>query len=202
MEKYYLTTNGKEVKVGDAITKKSIMKNKYGEGIVVENYKVTENLIPILLEEGIIVSKPHPENCECNMCKASAATVPMDLNYYIMKLAERMNWKTDKVSNYLNSIHEIYPAAAFSIILREIAIELDKQYENHIKNSPEIWVISMFDGRIAKVTNKAIIKNYKNFAAFRSLEDARIACRIVKHVLKDMFKDGKQKDKKCPKADV
>ena len=44
----------------------------------------------------------------------------------------------------------------------------------------------MFDGRITKA-NKAHIKNYRNFAAFRSVEDARIACRFLKGSLKEMF---------------
>ena len=81
----------------------------------------------------------------------------------------------------------ILPAAAFSMVLREIAVELDKKYEDHIENSPEIYVISMLDGRITKA-NKAHIKNYRNFSAFRTIEDARIACRIVKPILKEMFK--------------
>ena len=74
------------------------------------------------------------------------------------------------------------------MVLREIAIELDKKYEDHIENSPEIYVISMLDGKIAKA-NKAHIKNYRNFAAFRTIEDAKIACRIVKPILKEMFKN-------------
>ena len=45
----------------------------------------------------------------------------------------------------------------------------------------------MLDGRITKA-NKAYIKNYRNFAAFRTIEDAKIACRIVKPILTEMFK--------------
>lgn len=48
----------------------------------------------------------------------------------------------------------------------------------------------MLDGRITKA-NKAHIKNYRNFAAFRSVSDAKIACSIVRDVLKEMFKSGK-----------
>ena len=81
----------------------------------------------------------------------------------------------------------ILPAAALSIILREIATELDKKYKDHIEKSPEIYVISTLDGRITKA-NKAHIRNYRNFAAFRTIEDAKIACKIVKPILKEMFK--------------
>ena len=112
------------------------------------------------------------------------------LEYYIQKIAEKLGWKMEKVYNYLNSVDSILPAAAFSMVLREIAIELDKKYEDHIEESPEIYVISMLDGRITKA-NKAHIKNYRNFAAFRSISDAKIACKITKDILKEMFKSGK-----------
>ena len=113
----------------------------------------------------------------------------MELEYYIQKIAERLGWKIEKVCNYLNSVDAILPVAAFSMILREVAIELDKKYKDHIEKSPEIYVISMYDGRITKV-NKAHIKNYRNFAAFRSVNDAKIACSIVRDILKGMFKNN------------
>ena len=74
--------------------------------------------------------------------------------------------------------------------MREIAIELDLKYKDHIQDSPKIYVVSLLDGRITEA-NKAHIKNYKNFAAFRSIEDAKIACRITRDILKEMFKSGK-----------
>ena len=114
----------------------------------------------------------------------------MDLEFYVQKIADRLGWKIEKVYNYLNNIDTILPAAAFSMVLREVATELDKKYKDHIEKSSEIYVISMFDGRITKA-NKVHIKNYKNFAAFRSVDDAKIACKIMKDILKNMFKSGK-----------
>ena len=109
---------------------------------------------------------------------------------FLEKIAERLGWKVDKVCNYLTTLDELHPAAAFFVVLREIAIHLDLKYPDHIKNSPEIYVISLLDGRITKA-NKAHIRSYKNFAAFRSIEDAKIACNITRDVLKEMFKSGK-----------
>ena len=114
----------------------------------------------------------------------------MELDYYIQKIAEKLGWKMEKVYNYLNSVDSILPAAAFSMVLREVAIELDKKYEDHIEKSPEIYVISMLDGRITKV-NIVHNKNYRNFAAIRTISDAKIACKITKDILKEMFKSGK-----------
>lgn len=181
MKKLILVKTGKEVKVGDAITICKV----YGHPIMGECYSVrrvtiNETTIPELINLGIIKAvNTKPED-----------TPAHNLDYYIGKIANRLGWKSEKVYNYLNGIDSLLTAAAFSIVLREIAIDLDKKYEDHIENSPEIYVINMFDGRITKA-NKATIKNYRNFAAFRSIEDAKIACRITRDILKDMFKSDK-----------
>lgn len=182
MEKYYLT-NGKEVKVGDTISNvKTFIHPMLGKIDVTECIVVTKDTLPILEQAGVILKyKKNKENTN---------EVPMELNYYIEKIAKRLNWKVEKVYNHLNNVDTVLPAAAFSMVLREIAIELDKKYTDHIQDSPEIYVISLFDGRIIKA-NKAHIKNYKNFAAFRSVDDARIACKITKDILKEMFSGSK-----------
>ena len=175
--------NGKEVQLGDILTKVSKVKDPFfGKGTVVHHIVVTKDTLPKLLKAGIVTTtKP---------AKAGGETsVPMELEYYIQKIAEKLGWKIEKTYNYLNSVDAILPAAAFSMVLREIAIELDKKYEDHIEKSPEIYVISMLDGRITKA-NKNHIKNYRNFAAFRSVSDAKIACSIVKDILKELFKNN------------
>lgn len=187
MEKIYLT-NGKEIQIGDTLTKASkVVDPFFGEGTVVQHIVVTKDILPKLLEAGIVTTtKPTKDTTK----DCPATKVPMGLDYYAQKIADRLGWKIEKVCNYLNSVYTILPAAAFSMVLREVAIELDKQYEGHIEKSPEIYVISMFDGRITKA-NKAHIKNYRNFAAFRSVSDAKIACSIVRDILKEMFDSGK-----------
>lgn len=187
MKKFYLK-NGKEVQVGDTITK--VIKTKHpllGEVTMVENVVVTEAALPELIERGIIITSP---GSDFDMDKVKPAESHMNLHYYVEKLAKKLNWKVEKMYNYLNTIDSVYPIAAFSMILREVAIELDKKYEDHIEKSPEIYVISMLNGKITKA-NKAHIKNYRNFAAFRSVEDAKTACSIVREILKELFKSGK-----------
>lgn len=183
MEKIYLK-NGKEVKLGDTLTKVSKVKDPFfGKGTVIEHViKVTKDILPKLIKAGIVTTKLDEK-------PVSKTEVPMELDYYIEKIANKLDWKVEKVYNYLNNVDTILPAAAFSMVLREIAIELDKKYEDHIDKSPEIYVISMFDGRITKA-NKAHIKNYRNFAAFRTIEDAKIACTITRDILKEMFKNN------------
>lgn len=187
MKKFYLK-NGKEVKIGDTIIK--VIKTKHpllGEATMVENVVVTEAALPKLIEKGIIITSL---GSDFDVDKVKPAESHMNLHYYVEKLAKKLNWKVEKMYNYLNTIDSVYPAAAFSMILREVAIELDKKYKDHIEKSPEIYVISMLDGKITKA-NKAHIKNYRNFAAFRSVEDTKTACSIVREILKELFKSGK-----------
>ena len=186
MEKFILK-NGEEVKMGSTLIKKSVVNTPLGKGIIIKEIVVDEKTLPELLKEGVLtqIGCINSTNCTCKHCIKSE--VPMNIDFYIEKIATRLGWKPEKVYNYLNNMDSILPAAALSIILREIATELDKKYKDHIENSPEIYVVSTLDGRITKA-NKAHIRNYRNFAAFRTIEDAKIACKIVKPILKEMFK--------------
>ena len=176
MDKLYLK-NGKEVHMGDTISHcTETVDPVFGRVKATVVIPVTDATLPELLKAGIL----SVSNCQ------AGSKVPMTVDYYVKKIAERMGWKPEKAGNFLNNVQRIYPNAAFSIVLREIAIELDKAYDNHIEDSSEIFVISSLDGRITKA-NKAVIKNYRNFAAFRSIEDAKIACKILREVLRELY---------------
>ena len=186
--KKFILKNGEEVKMGDKLIKQGVRNTPLGRGLIIQEVIVNEKTLPELLKAGVLTPAgcTHGTDCTCRYCANNE--VPTDMNFYIEKIAARLGWKSEKVYNYLNSVDSILPAAALSIVLREIAIELDKKYEDHIENSSEIYVISLLDGRITKA-NKAHIKNYRNFAAFRSVSDAKIACSIVKNILKKIFKN-------------
>lgn len=170
METKFYLKNGKEVKVGDSITHcEDIMHPVLGKIHSESIFIVNEKSIPLLIRMGIIV--------------APGVKAPDKADYYIHSALKRLGW--GKPLSFLQ-LQTVYPAAAFSILLREIAIELDKKYEDHIENSPEIFVVSPLDGRIS-IANKAHIKNYRNFAAFRSVADAKFACKVLRSYLKDMY---------------
>lgn len=174
MERFYLK-NGKEVKVGEVISLHAKSSHPVlGEIEETITTTVTKELIPKLMEMGILTTSVKEKD------------VPKDVNYYIERIAHRMNWEAGKVTELFVKMQCIYPMAVFGTILREIAVEFDKKYSDHIENSAEIYVVSSLDGRITKA-NKAQIKNYRNFAAFRSLEDARTACKILREYLKVMY---------------
>lgn len=175
-EKLYLAGTGKEVAIGDKIRCHFVK----GDVTSVTAITINDLTIPILKDTGILVTTPP----KTTMSNASL------ISNIIQRLSDRMGWKPQKVEGYLDAINGIMPMAAFNIVLREIAIMLDMKYPDHIENSEKIYCISPLDGRIHEVC-KAHIKNYRNFAAFRSIDDARIACGILREHLKDMFKSGK-----------
>lgn len=186
-KKFYLKKTGKEVKMGDLIL---VDESTFKKGNLIittaKAVKLSEETLPSLITRGII-----------GMTINKTTSVPMDLSYYIDKLAKKLGWPLERAADLLDTMDNVLPATAVSMLLREIAIELDKKYKDHIENSPRIFFISLFDGRIHEA-NKNQIKSYRNFAAFRTVEDARIACKIMRAYIKDLFKDErKQKDKEC-----
>lgn len=180
MKKLIFVETGKEVEIGKTIV--FGMNSTYG---FMPFYTVTvcEESIPFLIERGVIK-------------EVEEKGTPVDPNFYLEHLAKRIHWNVDNLRKYLGNLYTIYPAAVFSILLREVAIVLDEKYDNHIENSKEIYVISCLSGEITKVKDLNKIKNFKNFAAFRTLEDAKKAKQILAEPMKLLFKrGGKQKDK-------
>ena len=187
MEKFYLKSNNEEVKIGSTIF--HLVKKKVPFGIAVHQEELTldEKLLNKLLEEGVIYKK---ETKDAAPKEKEEAIV--DLSKYIESIAKKQGWHLDKAVNILNLVYTLNPMSALNIILREIAIDLDKKYEDHIQNSPKIFIISTLNGKIGEV-NKAHIANYRNFAAFRTIEDAKAACKIVSPILRGIFKNGRKK---------
>jgi hypothetical protein len=71
-------------------------------------------------------------------------------------------------------------------MLKEAALTIDSLYPDCITNCEEVYVISTLDGKIHKV-KKQQIKSYKNFAAFRTVEDALKAYKVIKSYLHEEF---------------
>lgn len=178
---YILKSNGKEVKIGEAITvfKDSKFETFFGKGSAIILVKMTEANIPALLQEGIIIEKP------------SDKEIPTDVDYYISKVANKLGWKEKKFRNYLEVLASINPIGAFNILLKAIAIELDKKYPDHISKSENIFIVSVFDGSIRQA-DKSHIRTYKHFSAFRTREDAQFALHVLKNQFYYCFNDQSQ----------
>lgn len=113
------------------------------------------------------------------------------------KLCAKKHCTKVELHDFITEVYNTYPMAALSIFLKELAILLDNKYEGFINNSDEIYIISTMDGK-PHLANKKLIKNFRNFAAFRTMEDAQYAVEMFKEWINPMFKSaGKQEDKEC-----
>lgn len=109
-----------------------------------------------------------------------------NVGYFIRRFGTRNGLDKEASYRFINFLVDIAPSAALNILLKEIALELDRKYKDHIRDSKEIYVISSLNGQIYLV-NKENITNYRNFAAFRTLEDAQYAISVLGEFFKDSF---------------
>lgn len=134
----------------------------------------------------------YSEPCE-EACSTKCEKKEYSLEDAIERIAKKKNWSPKKTAGWLDSIADGYPHAAFNIVLKEIAIILDKKYQDHISNCTNVFVISTIDGKIHNIGRDGI-KSFKNFAAFRTLEDAKIAYEIMKDFLEEMFASNEERE--------
>lgn len=176
MKKFISVESGKEVKLGDKVILMFEANTPFGFMKVNKVIPVTEIVLMRLIADKKVKVVDTDDNIERHAIWNAA----------FINLSEKTGWKPDKLIGILSTIESINPWAATQIVLREIAIELDKKYKDHINKSEEIYAVSPQDGRIHKI-NKKTIKNYKAFPAFRNVEDAKIACNLVRENLKSIF---------------
>ena len=181
MEKFISVKSGNEVKVGDLIRVVAKVNSPvFGEIKAVKEITLTKNMLAKLILRG-----------EVKVVKETSDPMKIWANAW-KNLCNKANVTSEKMSSILDVLEEANHWAVVQPLLKEIAIELDKQYDNHISKSEKIYAISPQDGKIHEI-NKKTIKSYKAFPAFRTVEDAKIACSLLKHHLKSIFEDVKKK---------
>lgn len=76
----------------------------------------------------------------------------------------------------------------FQAMLRSAAVILDRQYPDHINEAKvdKYYTIDMSNGRVCEVS-KAKVKNFRHFAAFRSLEDIKKATKALRPFIKHLW---------------
>ena len=172
MNKLKLKKTGKEVKMGEKLIK---VVNLCGIPIPIAQIEINKTTLPDLIKRGIVVAE------------GSDSDIDITIEGAVQHLANRVGWNKENLEKYFNNLHKISPAAVFEIILKEVAILLDEKYPGHISNSKEIWVINKVNGEIQKLKDMSKIKSFQHFAAFRSLDDALIAKKIMAPALQDLY---------------
>lgn len=182
MNKYYYADSDVEVKVGGPIDLH--IKSSAGN-ITIQINKVDEKTLENLVKIGAIRKVSRMSGRKL----LAKEDIPMNLEFYVSKLEKQLGQESGFLTMLQKATWRIAPASVSDLLLMFIAKYLDEQYPDHIRESKELFGVDV-DGRIVRLNPKGI-KTFRTFAAFRSLDDARIACRILKPLSKKIFKGGK-----------
>ena len=185
MKKYFLKDNGKEVKFGDFI----LGTHKFGNTVTKILTTFDEDSIDVLKGLGIVIEKDVKDE------KFDIAFIDCHLRMVYEYIANKLDISIQGAKNYLMDLEDISPTAALNIYLKRISNKLIKKYDKTpIRELPEIYIISIYNGKVEAICPKNI-KNLKHFAWFRSKEDAELARRCVINLIEKMFgKDDQSKD--------
>lgn len=94
----------------------------------------------------------------------------------------------DAVGTIVELMNTLPDYIKFEMMLRAAAVLIDRKYPDHINNAKvdKYFTINMTDGKVCEVPKKSI-KNFKNFAAFRTLDDIKIATKLLRPLMKHIW---------------
>ena len=130
---------------------------------------------------------------EVERCKPfSKQKVSNDPAYYLEVLSKQMHKSVEDTVSILKSVNAVNPGAMLSILLMTVAKEFDKFYNNHISEASELYCYDTTSSKIFKLTHTVKKSSFRYFAAFRSIEGAKIGITIVNTIRNFIFtNDGK-----------
>lgn len=179
MNRFFIKDTKEEVFLGKSL---KITLSKGGVTQHIEANPCTPELMAYLINLGVVVTSsdkpkyPNPHG------------ISLSVKFYVAKLAKKMNLKFEVCEAMLGNIASYSPMTAMSLLAKQISLELDQHYEGHIRDAEHIFVLSTINGTIIEVPSEARADtNYRNFAAFRSLEDANLAYSILGHLYNEAF---------------
>lgn len=116
------------------------------------------------------------------------------VRYYVNEVAKTFQNKTQEDSDWsykntmgmLEVLYDVSPETVYNILVKQIAIDMDRKYEDHILASPSLYTISLISGGILGV-NPHAVKSTNNIALFRSIEEAEEAKKILEDFLYVIF---------------
>lgn len=175
MNKYFLKTSGREVKYGDSIAIEFNSSNNDRETV---RYFINKNTIKDLIKMGILEEKV----VEYDLLDIAFN----NLNKKFENIVSNKKSITINSADFLNILSNIYPVTIFSILLKEIEIEINKRYNDNIKDYKNIYTVSALTNNITIVDNSTVT-NYKNFSAFRTLQDAKEAKKVLQPIIDELL---------------
>ena len=179
MNRFFIKDTKEEVFLGKPL---KITLSKGGVTQHIDANPCTPELMAYLINLGVVITSSDKPKY------ANPHGINLSVKYYVAKLARKMNLKFEDCEAMLGNIVSYSPITVMSLLAKQISLELDQHYEGHIRNAEEVYVLSTVTGTIGKLSQELRENtNYRNFAAFRSLEDANLAYSILSHLYNEAF---------------
>lgn len=171
----FITKEGKKVSLGKPLSVTATLKE---EGVktnfIFRSSKLTSSQARMLVMRGILKEEAIPMLPTIDEAFALVSTWLMGTPH-----------EKDTAREFLAAMPDY---ARFSVILRAFAVLIDRKYPDHINNADvdKYFTIDMTNGRVCEVP-KGKIKNFRNFAAFRNIDDIKIATKILRPFIKELW---------------
>lgn len=123
----------------------------------------------------------------------TGAKVQSEPKYYLEAIAKQMNLSLNDTVLVLKSMSAVSPGALLNLLLMAVAKELDKAYDNHISECPDVYCYSTTDSKIFRTATDHIKKaSFIYFAAFRSNNEAVFGIRMANAIRNLIFTDARK----------
>lgn len=136
------------------------------------------------------LDKKVAEKMEKDAKELEQSIIDWHLSKALESIAKKLKVSKDDAIKYIDDLIGLNPSAAFSLLLKMIAIQLNAKYNEPLKNLKHIYYISMLDGKTYPAYTSLV--NLKSFAAFRSTDDAFFARRCLKSLYNTVFNDKQE----------
>ena len=182
MEDKFITKDGKKVSLGEPFSiAATLEKGEVKTNFLFKSSNLTSSQARMLVKEGILKEEKPLDKME----KESKIPILSE----VLALVSTWLMGIPNAKGTAGEFLAIMPDyARFSVMLRALAVLIDRKYPNHINNADvdKYFTIDMTNGRVCEVP-KGKIKNFRNFAAFRSVEDIKIATKILRPFIKGLW---------------
>lgn len=165
MTRFYLE-NGREVKVGSIIRIESEMETPFGKGVISVDVKITEDIIPLLVKNGILLSKNDDE-----------ATIKS----YIRRVAKTYNADFLTASTFINVVAKYDKFMALYMLLKAASEKAMCGYKGD-----NCIVIHLHNGKIYTIKNENIPSH---LLIFPTHEEANNAIEVLSSLYKEVYGD-------------
>lgn len=177
----FITKEGKKVSLGEPFSVTATLKDEGVEtNFIFRSSRLTSSQAKMLVMRGILKEEKFPDREAIPMVPTTDEVFAL-VSTWLMGTPHAK----DIAGEFLAAMPNY---ARFSVILRALAVLIDRKYPDHINNADvdKYFTIDMTNGRVCEVP-KGKIKNFRNFAAFRNIDDIKIATKILRPFIKELW---------------